>query len=346
MKQKQNLLHIDELRFLVIHLVLINHWCINLYLTNSPYDHNIFNFFFDLTSPCLAMMSGYLFFYKTKEKFNYFRKLKTRFHSIVVPYVFWSLSFFLIYHVVKEIYSRMFHTTFWYAPEADLSIKNVFLTLLHPPLANFWYLLNLVFILPFNFIIYYLLRNRYVYLLVFLAVLACYSFDLADLWFNSRFLPYYMIGCFFGYNEKYLPRIPVSRLGAIVLIPVLVFVGVSTAQWKDNVFPLLEIRILIAVFFLISVYNLLDSNQKSLTFKYLEKYKPYSFFLFAINMFLFAFVQRVLLKLGTERFLHYDVILVLFLLVSLVLVLILAYLIGGQIKKRFSQFYFLITGRG
>jgi hypothetical protein len=291
------------------------------------------------------MMSGYLFFYRTKEKFSYTRKLKTRFHSLVIPYIFWSLSFFVIYHLVKEAYSRIFHSSFWYLPESSLTVKNVLLTLLHPPLGNFWYLLNLVFILPFNFIIYYLLKNKYIFWIVALGIMAIYSFNLVDIWFNSRFLPYYLVGCFFGYNEKFLPTIPISRLGAIVLIPILLYVGVSTAQWKDEIFPLLEIRILIAVFFLISVYNLLDSNQNTLAFKYLERYKPYSFFLFGINMFLFAFVQRVMLKLGAERYLHYDVVLVLFLVVSFTLVIFLAYFIGGTLKKRFTPFFELITGR-
>jgi len=346
MKQKQNLLHIDELRFLIIHMVLINHWCLNLWLVNAPYDHNIFNFFFDLTSPCLAIISGFLFFYRTKEKFAYVRKAKTRFHSLVIPYLFWCLSFFIIYIVIKELYTRIFHSTFWYAPESAITFKNMLMTLLDPPLANFWYLQNLVLIIPFNFVIYYLLKNRYVFALVFLFVLASYSFNLVNLFFNSRFLPYYLLGCFFGYNEIYMPKIPIGKLGTIILIPILLIVGVSTAAWKDFIFPLLEIRIAIAVFFLISVFNLLDNNQNSMVFKYLEKYKAYSFFLFAINMFLFAFVQRVILRLGAERYLHYELILVLFLLVSFALVVVLALLIGGTLKKRFNPFFLLITGRG
>jgi len=343
---KQNLLHIDELRFLIIHMVLINHWCLNLWLVHSPYDHNIFNFFFDLTSPALAIMSGFLFFFRTREKFPYLKKIKTRFHSLVVPYLFWCLSFFLIYMVVKDLYTRIFHSTFWYAPEEALTFKNVMVNLLNPPLANFWYLQNLVLIIPFNFVIYYLLKNRYVFGVVFLFVVASYSFNITDLYFNSRFLPYYLLGCYLGYNEVFMPKIPISKIGAAVLIPILIFVGVSTARWKDTIFPLLEIRMLIVVFFMISVFNLLDNSQNTLLFKYLAKYKPYSFFLFAINMFLFAFVQRVILKLGAERYLHYEAVLILFLLISLVLVLSLAYLIGGALRKKFNPFYLLITGRG
>jgi len=239
---KRNLQHIDEIRFLVIHIVLINHWNINLYLSHAPYDHKIFDIWFDLTSPCLAVLSGYLFFYRTKEGFHYIKKLKTRFHSLVVPYLFWTLSFFVVYIVVKDVYARIFHSTFWYAPEEALTFKNVILNIVNPPLVNFWYLQNLVLILPFNFVIYYLLKNRYVYIAFFLLVLACYSFDLADLYFQSRFLPYYLIGCFFGYNEKYLPKIPVGKLATVLFIPAVIWIALATSFWKDNVFPLLEIN--------------------------------------------------------------------------------------------------------
>ena len=342
---KRNLQHIDEIRFLVIHIVLINHWNINLYLSHAPYDHKIFDIWFDLTSPCLAVLSGYLFFYRTKEGFHYVKKLKTRFHSLVVPYLFWTLSFFVVYIVVKDVYARIFHSTFWYAPEEALTFKNVILNIVNPPLVNFWYLQNLVLILPFNFVIYYLLKNRYVYIAFFLLVLACYSFDLADLYFQSRFLPYYLIGCFFGYNEKYLPKIPVGKLATVLFIPTVIWIALATSFWKDNVFPLLEIKICVVFFFLFSVYNILDSNQNSLVFKYLQKYKAYSFFLFAINMFLFSFIQRGLLKLGAERYLHYEAFLLFFLVGSVVAVIALAFGIASLLKRYCTRFYYTITGR-
>jgi hypothetical protein len=99
------------------------------------------------------------------------------------------------------------------------------------------------------------------------------------------------------------------------------------------------------VFFLFSVYNMLDSNQKGFVFRYLEKYKPYSFFLFASNMFLFSAVQRSLLKLGAERYIGNKYFALFFLIVSLILVLLLAFTMAGFLKRRFSKFYFFITGR-
>lgn len=343
---KRNLQHIDEIRFLIIHIILINHWSINLYLAEANYNHKVADLWFDLTSPALAMISGYLFFYKTKEHFNYLKKLKTRFHSLVVPYLFWTLTFFVVYAIVKDVYVRIFHQTYWYAPEQSLSFKNLLMNVVNPPLVNFWYLQNLVLILPFNFLIYYLLKNRYVFISIILVVIACYSFKgMPGLYFNSRFLPYYLLGCYFGYNELYIPKIQLSKALSLLLIPVLVTVAIYSSPWQDEIFPFLLIKIGIAFLFLITIFNMLDSNQNSYIFKYLEKYKPHSFFLFAINMFLFSFVQRTLLKLGAGRYLHYEFFLFLFLVVSLIAVLFLAFNIAGFLRKRFSKFYYTITGR-
>lgn len=348
---KKNLLHINEIRFLIIHIILINHWNINLFFVNVPYNHNIFNFGFDLTSPCLAIISGYLFFYKTKEHLNYSKKIHNRLHSLVIPYVIWSVSFFFIYELMKITFQSVFHETIWYMPRQPFTFMSVLKDLINPPLGNFWYLQNLVFIIPFNFIIYYLLRNKYVFIAVLLAVIACYSFERIypfnhiNLFFQPRFLPYYLLGCFFGYNEIVLPTIPIKKWTAWVLVPLLTAIAVCTSPWQDNVFPFLFIKLFIAVFFLITVFNLLDSNQNGIVFNYLKKYQGYSFFLFAINQFLFTLVQRISFKLGAAQYLKYDAFMWSFLIASAIVVVVLTFLIAGFLKNRFGKFFYVITGR-
>jgi hypothetical protein len=104
-------------------------------------------------------------------------------------------------------------------------------------------------------------------------------------------------------------------------------------------------KLVIVVFFLVSVFNLLDSNQRSWVFAYLQKYKPYSFFLFAIHMFLFTIVQRALLKLGIEDHLHNKFNALLFCVFSMLIVLVMALSMGKFIKSKWSRFFFFITGR-
>jgi hypothetical protein len=131
------------------------------------------------------------------------------------------------------------------------------------------------------------------------------------------------------------------------LLLVLLLAYVCTASSDPSYSGLLTIirKIVIVTFFLVSMFNLLDSNQQSWAFRYLQKFKDYSFFLFAINMFLFTVVQRTLLKLGMENHLANKYNALLFSIVSLLLVLVIALSMAHFLKKRFSKFYLFITGR-
>ncbi|HVU95058.1 MAG TPA: acyltransferase family protein [Puia sp.] len=342
---KRNLQHIDELRFLIIHLILINHWSLNLFLLNVSYDHRISDIFIDLTSPILAMISGYLFFYRTRDSLRYGQKLKSRFFSLVVPYLFWAFSFFLVYILIKELYSRIFNQTFWYAAEETISFRNILDCVIHPPLKNFWYLQNLMLIAPLSIIIYYLLKNKYIYIGFVALVVCCYMFDWTSLYFSARFLPYYLVGAYFGYHEMTFPKISISKTATWLLIPILLLVGLKSSAFKDDGLFVLPIKIFVYTLYIVTLYNIFDSNQNSYFFRYLNKYKGYSFFLFAINVFLFSIVQRPLLSLGARNYLHNGLFLFLFLMVSLAAVLLIAFMIAAFLNRRFTRFYSTITGR-
>ncbi|PWT75242.1 MAG: hypothetical protein C5B59_09435 [Bacteroidetes bacterium] len=342
---KANLQHIDEIRFFTIHLILINHWTYSLYLAESGFDNTFVNFFFEITSPALSLISGYLFFYKTKDHFNFPKKLRSRFHSLIVPYLFWTCIFFVIYFLMKEISLHVFHVKYWYNPVQPINFSNLLASLADPPLVNFWYLQNLILIIPFNFLIYYLVRNKYIFSVFFSLIICIYAFKWFNIYFQPRFLPYYLLGCFFGYHEKFLPRIRLNYAYSIAIIPLLFYATSQTIYLEYSSIPVIILKILIVFFFVFCIYNLFDSHQNSLLFTYLKKYKVYSFFLFAIHTFMFAIVQRALLRLGANDFLHNKYFTLLFQVVSLVGVLYLTFLLASFIRSRFPKFFLFITGR-
>jgi len=342
---RKNLLHIDEIRFFVIHLILINHWMGSVALIMDKVDKSMIDFWFELTSPSLSMISGYLFFYKTREKFDFRKKLNARFHSLIIPYLFWSISFFVLYFLIKMVYLQIFHTAFWYAPVKPITLQNFFLTIANPPLINFWYIQNLILIIPFNYLLYFLLKNKYLFFVFYAAILVIYSFDLVNLYFSPRFLPFYLLGCFFGYNQRYVPQIQLNRVSSFLLVLLLVYIGTASSdQDYSGILTVLR-KIVIVIFFLVSIFNVMDSSQKSWVFRYLQKFKDYSFFLFAIHMFLFTVVQRSLLKIGLENHLGNKYNALLFSVVSMLIVLVIALSLGTFLKTRFSKFYYFITGR-
>ncbi len=342
---KKNLLHIDEIRFLIIHMILVNHWLTNIFITQKSIDTSLIDFSFEITSPVLSMISGYLFFYKTKEHFNFTKKLQARFHSLVIPYIVWTVAFFLIFFAMKELFLQVFHTTYWFGPIRDINLSNLIFTFVHPPMINFWYLQNLILIIPFNFLFYYLLKNKYVFILFFAFIIGVYSFNWFDIYFQPRFLPYYLLGCFLGYNEKYIPTIKLSKLGSIILVPVLFFAATETSHLEYTNYFTILFKILLALCFIISLFNLIDSNMISRIVTYLRNNKAYSFFVFAIHMFLYSLVQRALLKAGLENFVYNKYYSLLFNLLSFSLVLSIALAMARFLKSRFSRFYYFITGR-
>jgi fucose 4-O-acetylase-like acetyltransferase len=350
---KKNRQHIDEIRFLVIHLILVNHWMLSYDLLGGKVNTQLVNFVFELTSPTLSLMSGYLFFYGTQKHFGFVEKVKRRVPSLVIPYVIWSLGFFIIYYLVKEVSVSVFHSSFWYQAEKPPTVRNALMALVHPPVVNFWYLQNLILILPFNFLFYYLLKSRVSSILLFIVVLFIFAYNPFSIYFEARFLPFYMMGCFFGYHEVHVPKFSfpsrflqmhTNTLVSVSWVPLTLIVIIGTGFLDYEGILLVLLKLLVVLFFVISTYNLLDANPNSLVFRYLRKFKPYSFFLFAIHTFIFTAVQRPLIKL-VEDHLENKYFTLGFSVFTLVIVLIVSLALGAIIKNKLPRFFGVITGR-
>jgi len=129
------------------------------------------------------------------------------------------------------------------------------------------------------------------------------------------------------------------------LIPVLFFAATGTTHLEYANFFIILLKIVIAVVFVICLFNMIDSNMSNWIVSYLRNNKGYSFFVFAIHMFLYSLVQRALLRIGLENFLYNRYYTLLFNLLSFSLVLAIALLMARFLKSRFSKFYYFITGR-
>jgi hypothetical protein len=349
---KKNFQHIDEIRFLIIHLILVNHAMLSYALIRGKVDRTLLGLGFEFTSPALAMISGYLFFYATSTHFHFLEKARRRIPSLIVPYVIWSLGFFLIFYLVKYTVSNLLHIHYWYETVTPFKFRYAWDALKNPPLDNFWYLQNLIIVIPFNLLFYYLLKNRSLTLVFFLVLLFLYGYTSFPLYFSPRFLPYYFTGCYFGYHEMHLPRyqlaIPVkkfqtTRLLSTIWIPLILFLGIISGFIEYYGILRFIIKIAIVLFVMIFIYNLLDASPNGRVFRYLNRYKSYSFFLFAIHTFIFT-LQRPIFKLVENQFSNKYFTLG-FTLFSTVLTLVISLSLGIWTNKKWPGFYRFITGR-
>ncbi len=322
-------------------------------LIRAKVDQTLIGFWFEFTSPVLALISGYLFFYGTSEHLGYKEKLTHRFRSLVIPYVIWSLGFFFIYFLIKEFSFHFLHLSFWYEAVKPITLKNALESLVHPPLVNFWYLQNLILIIPFNILFYYLLKNKTASILFFVVIIFLYAYPSVSLYFSARFLPFYLMGCYFGYHKMHLPKYQVpmrfsllqsNRLLSVVWIPIVLFISVETGFIEYRGMLLVILKLSVVMFLLFCFYNLLDASPNGRLFRYLKKYKPYSFFLFAIHTFIFTLVQRPFLSLFQNNFQNKYFTLG-FSLLSVIPVLFISLAMAVFIKKKWPGFFGVITGR-
>ena len=350
---KKNLQHIDEIRFLIIHLILINHSVLSFALIRNKVDQTLIGFWFEFTSPILAMISGYLFFYGSENHFGFMEKVRRRIPSLIVPYVLWSLGFFVIYFLIKELAVNFFHYHQWYLELRPLTLQNALHSLIVPPLVNFWYLQNLILIIPFNIIFFYILKHRIASYVFFLGILFIFAYNPFSIYFQPRFLPFYLMGCYFGYHEVLLPkyeaiiefvRVRTRVLASVIWVPLILFISLETGFIEYEGILRILLKIGIVLFLLIFFYNILEADLNGRVFRYLKKYKPFSFFLFAIHTFIFSLVQRPLFKLFENLFIN-KYFTLFFSLFTVVIVLMIALILGVFVKKKWPRFFGMITGR-
>ena len=337
---KKNLFHFDEIRFLMIHLIIINHWVVDRSLVKTGIDDSLVRFWFELTSPTLAVISGYLFFYGSAERFEYRRKVKSRISSLVIPYLVWCTFFFVVINGFKLVYGFIFHENFWVHPVDRLTFVNYLRSLVVPPLANFWYLQNLILIIPLCYGIYYLLKNRWVFLATLTAVILLYWNFQLPLYFSARFLPYYLVGCYMGYYHYQLPKIKMNPGVALLLVPV-----IYSVTWLPVGTAALQVcRLAMVLIFLFLAYNFMDTYKESWLVRYLQRNAEHSFLIFCSNIFILSVTEKGMLKLGLGRWLENKYYTLFFHLAALVITLTAIILFGRWLKNHFHRVYSLISG--
>lgn len=205
-------------------------------------------FLMDVSLPALFLLSGYLFFYKFNAgqdygMSDYYKKLKTRIDSIVIPYLFWNV-FWLIYNYVKNAYLSSdgaysaividsvgtFVSAFWAVGQGELP---------NAPIAPYTWFLRDVFVFavlsPFYCFLYK--KRSFSYLMVAVSIILLGFPD-----FHIPLLtPAIFIGGFFAYNKLDIQKM-CDRFNWIILI--VCFCIFNWLYYIVTPFPLFRIGVL------------------------------------------------------------------------------------------------------
>jgi len=173
----------------------------------SNVTYLIFWIFASSAVPLFYTFSGFLFFYKVKD-FNknvYFKKLKKRVDTLLVPYVFWNLLVLLFFYLLQTFFPSM--TSGDIKPIAEYSALDWLNSLwsIHggqfPMCYQLWFIRDLIVIVIFSPIIYLLVKYGKVLTLLVTGSLWILNLCPVAPGFNMLTITFFTFGAYLSINK-------------------------------------------------------------------------------------------------------------------------------------------------
>ena len=321
---------ISFLRFPLIYCVVILH-------THLPMDDNLKTIVYKILPPCipiLFLISSYLFFYSFNEwNWKLFGdKLRSRFHSLLVPYLFWNafalLFFFLAHHFfpgqisstyqnVSQFTAMDFLKAFWNGFDGN------------PISYQLWFLRDLMVLFLFAPLFYFLLRGKLGW--AFVALLVSNEVFQFVIDFRLRSLSWFTFGAILAIHQldllKYLKD---SRYATIVL-----YLCFMVASFFSNSF--LTFSSFIGVFAAFDIARI-----------FINKGVQMPRILIEVSFFEYAFhgcTIMMITKSFTNLFYGHQYLLAIGYFMTPVLMTFFCVVIYYSLKRLFPKFTYIIVGR-
>ncbi len=314
---------------------------------------NIISFFGDfvtagITSVAIRLffvISGVLFYrnytYKTTAS-----KLKSRFKTLVIPYLLWCVFYTIVMMVVDATPLGSF-----IAIEADFTVKNLFLGIFFNYFyKSLWFIFNLIIFTLLCPLIYTLLSNKYIGGAVISVVVTLYAFGIKIpetvtiageeyiAFWRADSIIFYLIGAYVGIHffDWFCNRKSkaVSVVSLILFLMCSLYITLADELNLDNDG---FVYILVMTVFCFSTWFMFDL----FTFdKKPKHFCNYSFMMFALNFYLGVYVAKILYIVLPKS----QIFSIVNLIITLVLVIGFILLTSAFMEKRLPKIYKVITG--
>ncbi|WP_353888576.1 acyltransferase family protein [uncultured Polaribacter sp.] len=228
--------------------------------------------------PVFFFISGFFFFYKYHGSVkSFFKLIKKRIQSILVPYVFWSLFWFFIYWLINmNAYKDYFLYSFFYS-------------LIKPIPYQFWFLQILILCFFLSPLIYWFIKKiKFIFLI---ALLAIYFLDFIHFKSNFYGVIFFSLGAVFCKidvlkKQIFSKKINIFIYGVLLIINEFIFL----ANFKSHVIVWIFLHKLSILIAMVMILNFIFFSKRNITLSSRLNKIINSSFLF----FLFAFHEPVL----------------------------------------------------
>lgn len=256
------------------------------------YENTVYFFtqvFLPVRVPLFFFFSGFLFFYKIVEmrKSVYINKLKNRVHSLLIPYLFWNILFIFVYNVSGMLFPGTIDS---YIGEG-YQLKDWLLLLYNPASYQLWFIRDLMVVVLFTPIIWWLTRKYDFMMALFLGVLW-----LMALWTNGSGFPitaffFFSLGGYFSINKKNFIEIvyPYTKIWGVLYV---IFAALTCfyREYEWSVY-LKQLSVIGGIAFVVALSSYYVSNGKWKVNKFLAES---SFFIYAYHVIALPIIKRII----------------------------------------------------
>lgn len=349
---KHNTLKLKILSFILIIMVVFLHSysissvnSISEKLATRGYNSFLQHFLSEeitrIAVPLFFLISGFLFFFNLKgTKEEFLVKFKKRIKSLLVPYLFWSSIWILIYFCFQSFPQTQ--AFFAGKPVRNFTIFEFLNTLFINPIPfQLWFLRDLMILVLISPLIYLLIKNfKY---LPFLILLVGWYLNVNYYFVVNEALLFFTAGASISLIKNKILELNFSAKDASFIFLWFAIVLIATILDYTNFENLTILNILHKTGILAGItaiwilYDLL-ANKNIEKDKVSEIYS-FSFFIFVFHLPLITFVKKILFKMGNSELIHFSIY-----LLAPIIVIIISIIAGYLLKKMARPFYEIITG--
>lgn len=308
---------------------------------NSFLQHFLSEEITRIAVPLFFLISGFLFFLNLKgTKDEFLAKFKKRAKSLVVPYLFWSSIWILIYFCFQ--YFPQTQAFFTGKSVRNFSIAEFLNTLFVNPIPfQLWFLRDLIILVILSPLLYILIKNFKH--LPFLFLLLGWYLNVNYYFIVNEALLFFTAGATislvknkileFNFSSKYALFI-FLWLAIALLNSILDYMVFENVEVKNM---LHKTGILVGIPAIWILYDFL--KKKNVESDKISEIYSFSFFIFAFHLPLITFVKKILFRFGNSELISFSIY-----LIAPIIVILISIFIGYLLKKFTCPFYEIITG--
>ena len=283
--------------------------------------------------PLFFILSGALFFRNYSNK-SYFKKIKSRTKTLVIPYLFWN-SLPLVSLFVKFVITKDYNASF--------GNTNFFLTIFHYE-SNFifWFLFDLIVFVFISPLFDLLLKNKIIAFLALATMIVLTDFGIKlpeSVFYSYNSIIYYFIGCIIGkYYFNLFCRTDYKR--AIITISGVVFLICSFLSFCKEYYSINCFNSLYVILLVIYVGSFWILSNAFVTRMKLYDFYSYSFMIYALHAKISIKLSEVLFGILPKN----SAFSIINFIITLAVTVVLICLISKVLKRFVKPVYIFITG--